>query len=44
MEFKTLIAYQKAKELYKLISSDIVATLIADVGTDLLKCRLFAVD
>ena len=37
MEFKTLIAYQKAKELYKLINDDIVATLTDRIIKDQLK-------
>jgi four helix bundle protein len=37
MEFKTLIVYQKAKELYKLISEDIVATLSDRVIKDQLR-------
>ncbi len=37
MEFKTLIAYQKAKELYKLISDDIVANLTDRIIKDQLR-------
>ena len=37
MEFKTLIAYQKAKELYKLISDEIVVTLTDRVIKDQLR-------
>jgi four helix bundle protein len=37
MEFKTLIVYQKAKELYKLISDDIVATLTDRIIKDQLR-------
>ena len=37
MEFKTLIAYQKAKELYKLISDDIVSKLTDRIVKDQLK-------
>ncbi len=37
MEFKTLIAYQKAKELYKLISEDIVSKLTDRIVKDQLR-------
>ena len=37
MEFKTLIAYQKAKELYRLISDDIFATLTDRIIKDQLR-------
>ena len=37
MEFKTLIVYHKAKELYKLISNDIIATLTDRIVKDQLR-------
>jgi four helix bundle protein len=37
MEFKTLIAYQKAKELYRLISDEILATLADRIIKDQLR-------
>jgi four helix bundle protein len=37
MEFKTLIAYQKAKVLYKLISDDIVTKMTDPIVKDQLR-------
>ena len=37
MEFKTLIAYQKAKDLYKLISDEIVSNLTDRIVKDQLR-------
>ena len=44
MEFKTLIDYQKAKELYKLISNDIVSKLTDQIVTDQLRRASLSID